>query len=387
MRKLCYLFVVSGLLLAFGAGLALAREYSEQEEAKLGKEGTAEIEKQFKVLTDAAQLKRLDAIVKQIAPVTQRPKVAYTVKILDTRDVNALSLPGGFLYVTKGLLDAAESDDELAAVLAHEVAHNAHKHSLHQLDRSASLDKQMMLAVLAAVVLARDNVDPGHLVLVGNVLKLNALNGYGQKAELEADRSAVEYLIKSKKYNPVGMLSFLESLQRGEGLMPYDDLGIFRTHPPTPERVAAIRAQLEEAGVPIVRLPGKNTPTAKARAVTAKGKEIAEVVIAERALFQPAAELAGKTPLQRAEEMARRVSEVFTEYAEGRQVRVLVRGDARVVAYRGDPLIEIGPEDAAFHETTTDDLAENTAKALRAAIWDDFVRRAQFATPATAAPR
>ena len=97
MRKLCYLFVVSGCCWPRRRP-ALAREYSEQEEAKLGKEGTAEIEKQFMVLTDAAQLKRLDAIVKVIA--RRSARCGHTVKIPDTRDVNALAARG-FLYVTK----------------------------------------------------------------------------------------------------------------------------------------------------------------------------------------------------------------------------------------------------------------------------------------------
>lgn len=355
---------------------ALQRQYTDAEEEKLGKEGAAEVEKEYKVLSDPAQTARLEAILKSIAPVTERPKVNYRPKILDTKDVNAFSLPGGYIYVTRGLLETVGSEDELAGVLAHEIAHNTCRHALEQLERSAKLEQKVMLGVIAAVLVGRERVDPGTLLFLGTVLKLNAINGYGQRAEFEADRSAVNYLIKSKKYNPNGVLQFMERLLRDERRQPEVEPGIFRTHPPTRERVEAIKAQLVAAGIPIVRLPGKGTPAAVARAVTVNGKEIAEVVLDNRLLFQPAVEQQGRKPLERAEEAARRVSEVFQEYAEGRHVRVRTVGETRVLYYRDTPLLEITPEDAAFHHTTLDELAARAEKTLRAVIWSDTVKHA-----------
>lgn len=352
----------------------LAREYTPKEEDRLGQQAAAEIEKEYKVVDDAGQVKRLDGILKIIAPMTQRPDVVYRAKILQTDDINALSLPGGTIYVTKGLLDAVESDDELAGVLAHEVAHNAHRHALQQLDRMAKMDQKLMLVLLAGVLLGRENVDPGTLVFIGQALKLNALNGYGQKAELEADQSAVEYLIAAKVYNPLGMLSFMEGLQRNEGHRPYVELGIFRTHPPTHERVQAIREQLQKHNIPIVRLPGKSTPIAAARSVTIEGKAIAEVAIKDRVIFQPAADYQGKTPLQRAEESARSISDLFLDYAEERHIRVLHAGSNWIVTYRDTPLLAITPADATFHKTTAEALARQAARTLKAVIWQDFIR-------------
>ncbi|HOQ30630.1 MAG TPA: M48 family metalloprotease, partial [Armatimonadota bacterium] len=138
------------LVLLLGAlpRAAFARDYSPQEEEKLGKEGCAQIEKEYKVIEDAAQLKRVHQILSALAPVTSRPEVTYRAKILDTEDVNALSLPGGFIYVTKGLLDIVESDDELAGVLAHEIAHNAHRHAIQSLQQSSKLDQKLVLMFL-----------------------------------------------------------------------------------------------------------------------------------------------------------------------------------------------------------------------------------------------
>ncbi|NLC56588.1 MAG: M48 family metalloprotease [Armatimonadetes bacterium] len=360
-------------LLSVASG-AVARTYTEEEEKQLGAEAAAQIEKEYKVLDDPEQIKRLNAILTNLAPVSNRPDVTYTVKILDTPDVNALSLPGGQLYVTRGLLEDVESDHELAGVLAHEIAHNAHRHSLHQLDKSAKLDQQLMLALLLGLAATRDTGETSKLVLIGQMVKIGVLNGYGQEAELEADRSAVEYMVASKKYNPVGMLQFLDRLRRQEERGPQMELGIFRTHPPTRQRVEAVRGVLDAYGVPVTRLPGKSTPVATARAVTVNGQQIAEVVLQDRILYQPAASLDGKDPLQRAEEAARRVSALFAEFPQERLLRVQASGDSRVVTYRGSPLFTISSADAQFHNASVDDLAKATTKELKAVIWSDFLR-------------
>lgn len=366
-----------GLVLLLGVlpGAALAREYSPKEEEKLGREGCAQIEKEYKVIDDPAQLKRLDQMLKAIAPVTSRPEVTYRAKILDTDDVNALSLPGGFIYVTKGLLDIVESDDELVGVLAHEVAHNVHRHAIKGLEQSSKLDQKLILMFLAGLLLQREGVDPGQVALLGMLLKTNALNGYGRKAEMEADRSAVEYVAATKRYSAVGVLQFMETLQREENRRPQIELGIFQTHPHTPDRVEAIRGTLKELSIPIVRIPGKSTPRAVTRPATVNGTEIAEVVLKDRLLFRPVP-YGGKSAAERAEAVAERVNAMFHEYAEGRHVRVRTQGESCVVLFRESPLLTVTAEDARFHGATPAELAESAAAALKAVIWEDFVRRA-----------
>ncbi len=374
MRARFWFLALPALLFSVLAPAAYARDYSEKEEEKLGKEGVTVLEKEYKVVNDAEQLKRIETIVTAIGPCTERPTVTYKVKILDTEDVNALSLPGGFIYVTKGLLEAAGSDDELAGVLAHEIAHNAHRHALKGLEKSAKMDQKMMLATILAVLASKGKADPSSMMLLGQVLKRNALSGYEQAAELESDHSAVAYLIQSKRYNPVGVLQFMQTLEREENRRPYVELGIYRTHPKTKQRVDAIRKQLAENNVPIVRLPSKHVPAAVARAATVKEKEIAEVAMGDKILYQPASLSAGQTPMQRAEETARAVSGLFREYVEERHVRVRPDGDTRIVSYRETPLLVVTPADAQFHGATVDELAGRAAKVLRAVIWDDFVR-------------
>ena len=375
MRPKRGLLIALVLLLGALPRAAFARDYSPQEEEKLGKEGCAQIEKEYKVIEDAAQLKRVHQILSALAPVTSRPEVTYRAKILDTEDVNALSLPGGFIYVTKGLLDIVESDDELAGVLAHEIAHNAHRHAIQSLQQSSKLDQKLVLMFLAGLLLQREGVDLGQVALLGVLLKTNALNGYGRKAEMEADRSAVEYLAASKRYNPNGILQFMETLQREEMRRPQVELGIFQTHPHTRERIEAIRTALSELKIPIVRIPGKSTPKATSRPATVNGVEIAEVVVKERVVFQPAAH-AGKSPAERAEATVARINAMFLQFPEERHIRVKTEGESAVVLFRNEPLITITPEDGQLHGTTPSELAENAAKTLKSVIWEDFVRRA-----------
>jgi hypothetical protein len=99
-------------------------------------------------------------------------------------------------------------------------------------------------------------------------------------------------------------------------------------------------------------------------------------VLRDRVLFQPAAEVDGKKPLERAQEAAQRVSALFREYPADRFVRVQSEGDDQVVYYRDAPLMRVTAADAEFHNTTAEALAAGAARALRAVIWNDFVKRA-----------
>src|SRR5262249_439382 len=128
------------LLCAHSPALAqkTAKPPPEDPEVKVGRDSAAETEKEVKFITEPAIVERVNRIGQEIAAIANSteipatwgdPKVKkfnYSFRVVDDKDVNAFSLPGGFIYVNKGLLDYVHSDDELAGVLAHEVAHAAH---------------------------------------------------------------------------------------------------------------------------------------------------------------------------------------------------------------------------------------------------------------------
>ncbi len=129
---------------------ALSPTATTPAETALGKKTCELIEKEYHLVKDEKAIARLNTIANNIAPYTQRPDVVYQVKILDTPGINAKSIPGGYIYVTKGLLDAVESDDELAGVLAHEIGHN----SLYHVKKMAERDKKASINQIVAILLS-----------------------------------------------------------------------------------------------------------------------------------------------------------------------------------------------------------------------------------------
>jgi len=207
------LVVIAASLLAFPALARAGSESAAEMEAEIGRKTAAEIEKAYRVADMPEQTARITRIANELAILTSRPDVTYTCKILDTHEVNALSLPGGIIYMTKGLVNGVESDDEVAAVLAHEIAHNVHHDSLELIRRDTRLNKQMVLGILAAVVAGTDNegLNLGEAMLLGQAIKSGLLNGYTLEAERRADASGMDTLRKSR-YSPVAMLTVMEGL-------------------------------------------------------------------------------------------------------------------------------------------------------------------------------
>src|SRR5258706_8226318 len=138
----------------------------EDPEVKLGRENAKANDEApgMKLITDAKLLDRVNKIGQELAAVANVEKVtalwgssdvkkfAYTFKIVDDKDVNAYSLPGGFIYVNKGTLDYVHSDDELAGVLAHEIAHASHHHMMKLIREQNKMQPLTLLALLAAVL-------------------------------------------------------------------------------------------------------------------------------------------------------------------------------------------------------------------------------------------
>ncbi len=139
----------------------------DQQEVEFGKKVVAEIEKHYKFVTDPELVERVDRIGQVLAEIArQTPTVArygesgpapfqYTFRIIDEKEVNAFSVPGGFIFVYRGLLDFVSSDDELAAVLAHEIAHAAHRHVMKLIRDDAKVQQSVLLPALLVGVFGR----------------------------------------------------------------------------------------------------------------------------------------------------------------------------------------------------------------------------------------
>ena len=253
------------LLSGYLTGTCTAQPPVEDPEIKIGREAHEEMLKSgMKLISDPVILARVTGIGARLANVANKTVIpatygtenrtpyTYRFHIVDDKDVNAFALPGGWLYVNKGLLDYVQSDDELAGVLAHEVIHAAHHHILKLQKEQDKLNTQLAIGAIAAIFAKVPVADTGNLITGLQLVALQKVNGYSQQAERDADGAGFE-LTRLAGFNPVGALTFMERLARDQRNRPEVDLGIFRTHPPEKQRVASLKSKLDLASIPINR--------------------------------------------------------------------------------------------------------------------------------------
>jgi predicted Zn-dependent protease len=212
--------------------------YSTDREVAIGDSIAGQLEKDYTVIQDLELNERLRRIGEKVVASCDRRELLYRFRVIeDKKDpeiVNAVSLPGGYVYVFKNLLQVADTDDELAAVVAHEVGHIVGRHSMKLLQAEWGYN------VLAALSIATKNAE----VAGGAQLAyLHVLMGYSQEMELEADRMGARYA-KRAGYKPEGMIAFLEKLTKRRKKEKAQPLSYFRTHPYTANRIKAVKMEL-----------------------------------------------------------------------------------------------------------------------------------------------
>jgi hypothetical protein len=348
----------------------------DKADAEIGKRAAEEVKKQFKLIEDSPDAPRIAAMVERLRPFTEKPHQTYQVSILDSDALNSFAIPGGYLYYTRGLLNAVESDDELAAVTAHEMAHVSLSHSRRLMGKDERYQKILGPLVLISILSDSKAIDPGKIALIGAHIVQDALNHYGREAELEADHAAVLYLKQSERYYPVGMLTVLEGLARLEGGRPQVEMGVFQTHPESRERVQAVLAQLEELGIPIERRRVTRSLVTEAGPVTQGDAEIGELRLNGRAVFRPATELDGLSPVARAERSAELLNSLLLANLDLLEVGLMEAEGQTSVEARGETILTITEADASFHESSVDKLAEDAMRAIRLGFHEERIQRA-----------
>jgi len=369
-----------GILLALALALWVtagraADEAAETEEMRVGREAAEQIEKQQKVADLPEETARLLKIVNRLKPHSKRPDVEYTVKILEGHDINAFSLPGSYIYVMEGTLKAVESEDELAAVLAHEMAHNCRGHGMDLLRREAKINQQLGVALLAILV-GGNTAEPGNALLFGQLVKTAILNGHTRQAEYEADHDGVLYMYRAG-YNPVGMLTVMEGFMRLANAQPQVQLGVFQTHPYPDERAEQLIAQLKALKVPINR-------RAVTRSLLVHVKEqqqedertIGQILIDDAVVFEAADGDNGETAAARAAQIGSRLSRQILDDLQMSDVQVGWGANSTTIYARGEPLIHVLPQDAALQNTSQQALVREVLHRLQLAFWREAVGRA-----------
>src|ERR1700736_6330857 len=212
--------------------------YSLEREIALGKGAAQEVEKSAKMITDPVVTEYVNRVGQNLVR-NSDAKVPFTIKVIDSDEINAFALPGGFFYVNSGLILHADEEAELAGVMAHEIAHVAPRHGTRQ----ATKGEIIQWASIPLILLG-----PGGWAGYGLYQGLNLAIPIGflkftRDAEREADYLGLQYMYKAG-YDPNAFVSFFEKIEAEERRHPGSIPKVFSTHPPTPERVQKAQSEI-----------------------------------------------------------------------------------------------------------------------------------------------
>lgn len=237
-RWLLIALILCGLPFLMGSGGCSAGDVfaiSDSDEVTIGQQGGADIEKQYPVVTGTAEAERVERIGRKIAPMTQRQKLPWSFKVVQMKDVNAFSLPGGPIYVSSALLDLKVTDDELAGVLAHEAAHVNQRHSVK------AIQEAMAVGVISEVALSKSSNSTREVA--GLAVQLALTLPHSREHEYEADALGVR-LATNAGYSPYGLSQFLDRLDKLPNMPKTPEWA--SDHPATQARVARTKKIADE---------------------------------------------------------------------------------------------------------------------------------------------
>lgn len=208
---------------------------STESEVGMGDAIAKKLEEKFKVAEDKQLQERVEKIGQKLVEVCDRKELIYHFKVLDEDEVNAVSLPGGWVYVNKGLIEKVKSDDEIAGVIAHEIGHIAARHSVQKLQTGLT---STLLMILAAGAKTDAQFRRGTDLALASLM-----TAYSREDEFEADRRAVIYT-KASGYDPNAIVTFLETLKEVHRNKPLRPKSFFRTHPYVAERIGVVKQEI-----------------------------------------------------------------------------------------------------------------------------------------------
>ncbi|HTP94226.1 MAG TPA: M48 family metalloprotease [Burkholderiales bacterium] len=231
---------------------------SEEQEIATGRSEDANVRKEYGVYAAPELQKYVDEIGQKLARASHRPNLQYHFTVVDSPEINAFALPGGYVYVTRGILAYMNSEAELAGVIGHEIGHVTARHSVQQMSAAtaAGLGARLLQIFVPAT---RNQIGDNAVNVLGNAL----LSGYGREHELEADRLGAEYLARTG-YEPQAMIKVIGVLKnqelfdaeiaKQEGREPQSYHGLsalFASHPEADARLKQVigeAAKYQQAG-------------------------------------------------------------------------------------------------------------------------------------------
>lgn len=235
-------------ILAAVAMAACGGDVSLREEAELGDAYAAEVLRQVPLVRDPAAVAALNRLGRQLAARADSTGREYTFYLVDSPEVNAFAIPGGHIFVNRGLVETADQASEFAGVLGHEIAHVTERHGIEQMKKRRGAGA---LVTIVYVLLGREPGLAEQIAIEAGGAAVFAK--YGREAEREADQRAIRTL-PAAGYDPEGVATFFEDLLRQQQRQPTLLDAWFSTHPTSQERVQNARMMIEALEVDRARL-------------------------------------------------------------------------------------------------------------------------------------
>ena len=236
--------VVCVMLLSFVAGCATNPVTGKSElqilgpdwEANAGLQAAQEVDKEFAGSDINPQLQSyVDSVGQKIAAVSHTPELNFSFKVVDHNSVNAFALPGGYIFITTGMLKELNTEAQLAGICAHEAIHVTARHA------AARISQQTVVGSLFTLVSSEKTAGA---VQIGKIVNNLAQLKFSREDEKEADQYGLDYLVKAG-YTPYGMVETMEILNRQEGSRTIEFLS---THPNPKNRIELIKAEIHRKG-------------------------------------------------------------------------------------------------------------------------------------------
>jgi len=235
---------------------------SQQQEVQMGVEYAQQINAQLPIIQDPELNRYINVLGDSIARLTSRRDLDWHFFIVDARDVNAFAVPGGFVYVNRGLIERADQMDELAGVLGHEIGHVVRRHTVKQMEKAQGANVGVTLACILTGV-CNSQVAGAAINAAGGALFAR----FSRQDEAESDNEGFNNVVRAG-ISPVGMVTMFQKLIAERKSRPAGVEAWFITHPLEEDRIAAIQArinQLHRAQLASLGTDTRNFHTFKAR--------------------------------------------------------------------------------------------------------------------------
>jgi hypothetical protein len=219
-------------------GRGMGNWYSTNWEIGTGKQYSMEIEKSSHLVTDPVVVEYVNRVGQNLVK-NSDSKVPFTIKVLDTDEINAMALPGGFFYVNSGLILACDSEDELAGVMAHEIAHVAAHHAAREMTRM----NYMQIGSIPLMIFTQGTWTGYGIYEAAQLAVPLTFLQFSREYEAEADYLGTQYMYRAG-YDPQGLVSIFEKLDALEKHKPGALSKAFSDHPATPDRIANIEDEI-----------------------------------------------------------------------------------------------------------------------------------------------